>query len=150
MPKMKSEAARLRQLTAWYRDPELGKPFFEWAARQARTVQETTIDDLMKDVGLSRSAAIFAAKTIAKEGFASFITGRHRKKSRIRWNFAPSSLGLAAMGRREALEQIAGGEIGWRSAPGDESELEKRLGRAVVATLRSFPKQDLDRLLAMI
>src|SRR6266851_6730831 len=146
MPRTKSEAARLKQLAAWYGD-QLGKPVFDWAAQQPRAVQETTIDELMEGVGIGRSDAVFAGKTIAKEGFATFITGRHGKPSRIRWNFSPSSLGLAAMGRGKSLEQIAGGASSWRSAAGDESDLEARLGRAVMAALRSFPKEELNRVL---
>lgn len=99
----------LRQL---YREKAVARAFFDHAARRARDQSETKvsrIQALLRAEGgdFSRHDIIELFRNLEEQGCGQFVEGRHGWPSRFVWSTGMTSVGRAAVGRSEAVEQIS-------------------------------------------
>lgn len=78
----------------------------DWAAERKNDTAETSIDLIMKKIDVNRRSALNLAKSLELMGAGTFLHGRKGHKSRIRWNYSLRSLGEAARGGSENIEDI--------------------------------------------
>jgi len=83
------------------------RAFFTWAdSERQNSASSTSIDVLERKSGLGRSASIALLKDLEKIGCGKYIVGRHRKKTRISWDYGLKSIARAARGEIERLDPV--------------------------------------------
>lgn len=77
-----------------------------WAAKRKNDSRETNIDRLAYKADLRRSEVVRVAKLLAELGHCKFVPGRHSHPSRIEWISSLRSVGLAATGRTNTIDEL--------------------------------------------
>ena len=99
------EPQTVAAVRALYREDPDAKQLFEWAASRRRDVTETSVDRMIQKLRIHRSTAIGLARKLEEAGCGDFVVGRRGSQSRLRWAYSLISLGKAAAGETEDLEE---------------------------------------------
>jgi len=94
---------RIREL---YKEDETSRSFFDWAASRVNDSAETSLDRMTQKLGLGRADVVSLAKQLEDAQCGRFIVGRKGAKSRVKWFYSLRSLGHAAKGDINDLEDI--------------------------------------------
>jgi NAD-dependent DNA ligase len=95
--------AGLREL---YQLTPAARAVFDWAASRTNDAAETNLDRIMQKTQVSRSEAVDMARRLDDLGCGVFVVGRKGAKSRIRWNYSLKSMGQAAQGHTDSLDEL--------------------------------------------
>jgi hypothetical protein len=125
----------LETLFAMYRTTPAAKKLFDSLARSGAEDNRTTVDELIEDGDISRSAAITVLREIEEAGYGEFKLGRKGHPSRLEWSEDPRSLA-----ERLAGESSQQGEGEVTSHPVPSSVLADRKG-----VLEMFPGAEVTR-----
>jgi hypothetical protein len=156
----------LQEIRALYEEDEVAKRFFDWVSERKNDSAETSLDRIASRLNLQRSEAVALAKQLDNAKCARFIVGRKGAKSRVQWAYSLRSLGMAAKGfvdqlddvdpdiAAETTEQIIGDVPEIAPLPigdGIEHKFKLRLDTTVTLMLPGdFTKKEAERLAAFI
>jgi hypothetical protein len=96
----------LEEIRALYQEDEVAQRFFDWVAERKNDSAETSLDRIASRLNLHRSEAVVLAKQLDNAKCARFILGRKGAKSRMQWAYSLRSLGMAAKGRIDQLDDV--------------------------------------------
>lgn len=96
----------IKNIKMLYEKNEDAKNLFERLAGRSQARKALTLDRLAYLLGLSRGEAVAFARLLEENGCGDFKMGRRGQKSRFIWAFNPISLGKAAAGEDEELQEI--------------------------------------------
>jgi hypothetical protein len=94
------------QLRALYSEDDVAERFFDWAAGRKNDATQTSVDRLSLMAQASRPETIRLARKLDEFGCGQFVQGRKGRRSRMIWSYSLKSMGLAAQGERDDLEEI--------------------------------------------
>lgn len=100
------ENSKVEDLKRFCREDEAAASVFAWASNRANDSAETSIDRLIRTADIERRQAIAVARELEDIGVAKFVTGRRGAKSRIEWLYSLKSIGKAAKGAIDVLEEL--------------------------------------------
>lgn len=100
------DAKIVKLLQKHYREYEASRPFLDWLASRTNDAAETSVDRMMQMGQLSRSDAVWLGKKLEEYGCSVFISGRKGYKSRVAWEYSLRSVGKAAIGKSQVLEEL--------------------------------------------
>jgi hypothetical protein len=89
-----------------YTSTALARSFFKWAASRVNDRTETTLDRLEVVLQTGRRDVVALARSLDEIGCGKFIEGRRGAHSRIQWHYSLRSLGLVAIGTKDAVEDV--------------------------------------------
>ncbi|MCE6959611.1 hypothetical protein LAZ40_11145 [Cereibacter sphaeroides] len=92
---------------ALYEQNEDAKELFDWTAGLERDASATSIDRIMQKLEISRRSAVALARALEEAGCGEFLNGRRGHKSRFAWAYSRISLGKAAAGESDEIEQVS-------------------------------------------
>lgn len=90
-----------------YKENATAQALFDWVASRQRDASSTTITRLSSQLGISRGEAVVLARQLETAGCGDYVVGRRGSKSRFEWAFSCISLGQAAAGEDDELEEVA-------------------------------------------
>ena len=90
-----------------YRENAVAQNLFDWVASRQRDATSTTLTRLSSHLGISRGEAVSLARALENAGCGEFRVGRRGQKSRFVWSYSCISLGKAAAGEDDELEEVA-------------------------------------------
>ena len=90
--------------TLYEQNPD-ARRLFDWIASLQRDTTETSISRMVVTLGISRNAAVSLARELQDAGCGEFIVGRRGSSSRFKWNCSRVSLGQAASGETDEIEE---------------------------------------------
>jgi hypothetical protein len=96
----------LEDIRALYQEDNVARSFFVWVAQINHDSAETSLDRIASKLSLRRSEAVTLAKQLEGTEAGRFIVGRKGGKSRVQWTYSLRSLGLAAKGDADELEEL--------------------------------------------
>ena len=82
------------------------RDWLDHAAGRKRDAQASSIERLMAVCDVGRADAVSLARQFDEIACADFKVGRRGQKSRLEWRYSLTSLGKAASGETESLDQI--------------------------------------------
>ena len=80
--------------------------FFDWAALQHRTPKETNIDDLQRDLKISKTDMYALVSGILEIEIGDRTIGLHGAKSRIHWRYSLPSIARCSRDKTSVLEPL--------------------------------------------
>lgn len=95
----------LKFIKGLYRSDPSARRLFEHAAARQRDARASTIEQVMAVCDIARADAVSLARQLQNAGCGEFRIGRRGSHSRIEWRYSLISLGQAASGESEDLEQ---------------------------------------------
>jgi hypothetical protein len=123
-----------------YKKDKNAKALFDWAASRERDAGESRIDLISYRTGIERDEARALARQLAEMGCCEFIVGRRGAKSRVRWKYSLTGLGIAARGEANSLEVVNPDSIDLEfDAEADEPLTIPEAKRRLAATLDIEP-----------
>lgn len=131
------------KLTEFAQQNAWSASFFEWAGNRKNDASKTKVERLMAVTKLERRRAIELLKNLQEIGLGTFVIGRHGQSSRMEWSYSLRSIGQAALGEEEALEELEDDDS--EASEGESIEAEHRLtlGAGRVITIKA--PQDLSK-----
>jgi hypothetical protein len=96
----------VEQIRALYHEDVSARAFFDWVAERQNDSAETSLDRMVQKLDLSRGDAVALAKQLEGAECCRFIVGRKGARSRLKWFYSLRSLGMAARGSADALEDV--------------------------------------------
>ncbi len=96
----------LDEIRALYEEDEVAQRFFDWVSERKNDSAETSLDRIASRLNLHRSEAVALAKQLDHTKCARFILGRKGAKSRVQWAYSLRSLGMAAKGDVDQLDDV--------------------------------------------
>ena len=94
-------------IRALYEENPHATRLFDWTASLERDAYETTVERLIRKLGITRGEAIRLARALADAGCGEFIVGRKGWSSRFRWAYSRVNLGKVASGELDELEEAS-------------------------------------------
>lgn len=122
---MKNQATMIERMRKLVTSNETAKLIFQWAASRDKNSVATGLDRLCRKVKIEKDAAVKALGEFEKIGLGTYIIGRRGGKTRFEWNFGLVTVGMAAMGKSDAMEVL--------SSPGDDEETNEPQARTATA-----------------
>ena len=97
----------VKGLASLYQNNTAARAFFEYAACRQRNTRTTPIERIQKVLGqeVSRSELIGLFKELGKMGCGHFVAGRKGHPTRFEWQVGLVSVGRAACGESEEIEE---------------------------------------------
>ncbi|CAM2065749.1 hypothetical protein SCOR_10220 [Sulfidibacter corallicola] len=101
----------LEDLKKLYKEDKIAQGFFDIIAQRKRGRKVTDVNQVIKmlkkeDVKVNRQDASSLLRTLEKIGCGKYIPGRHSYRSRIEWDVSMISVGRAASGESEEVEEF--------------------------------------------
>lgn len=97
--------ALVEKLRSFYAVNEAARAFFDWAAQRQRNASETSLEAIEYRTGMDHSQAVTLGRNLSDIGICEFVSGRKGYKTRLRWHFSLSLIGLAAKGQKDVLSE---------------------------------------------
>jgi hypothetical protein len=88
--------------------------FLEWAGRQPRDEQETAIENLERELNISKTEMYELVRGIIDIEIGDRTIGRHGAKSRIHWRYALPDIDRCSRGKASTLEPIEAAKFAQR------------------------------------
>ena len=85
---------------------EPARACFELLSRRQRRRRELAVDVLMRDAGITRTAAVSIFRSLESLGCGKMVVGRRNGRTRFEWHFTMSSVGLVALGQSDFLDPM--------------------------------------------
>ena len=102
-PRGEPDIAGLRNYAA---ADESARACFELLSRRQRRRRELAVDVLMRDAGITRTAAVSIFRSLESLGCGKMVVGRRNGRTRFEWHFTMSSVGLVALGQSDFLDPM--------------------------------------------
>ena len=93
-------------LAKFHKENQWAAPFFKWASNRKNDTSKTKVERLMTVTKLDRRDAINLLKKLDEIGCGKFVVGRHGQSSRMEWVYSVRSIGEAALGSKDELEEL--------------------------------------------
>ncbi|KQQ72942.1 hypothetical protein ASF70_15840 [Rhizobium sp. Leaf321] len=129
----------LKNIRQLYKENDRATILFDAMASRRKDTGTTSIDHLSKSLGISRGEAVSFARVLETAGCGSFLVGRRGQKSRFVWAYSPISLGKAALGEDDEIEDI---DSTVAAVEDDEEEMDDAHtadAAPVLSSARKFP-----------
>jgi hypothetical protein len=112
VPETSAEVFDIEKLKQLYRTDKVAQFFLEHAAGRQRNQSETTVDraiQILRNDGndVSRQQLISTFQQLEECGCGQFVAGRRGFQSRFVWSTAMISVGRAATGEQEEIEELS-------------------------------------------
>ena len=100
------EHSVLEQIRALYHEDASARAFFDWVAERQNDSAETSLDRMVQKLDLSRGDAVALAKQLEGAECCRLVVEPEGRRSRLKWFYSLRSLGMAARGSANTLEEV--------------------------------------------